>query len=402
VRRHLNLRNALWVVVVVLFLIAWNRGIALLYGMVALVLALLLVSLLLPRFVLRTLSAERQYPAQVSEGESLPVTVRVQNHGWFRRYLVELMQPLPISDEPQPVTTLLPAIKREQELLLAVPCELRGWHRLPPLQARSGYPLGVSAASKVLCSGDEAVLVYPVPFRLEAFPYVSGAHMPLLGVQAVALAGGGQEFIEVREYQPGDSPRHIHWPQTARQHTLMVREHEYQSATEVTLLLDLQQAANVGEGTHTTLEYAVKIAASVAQQACLAGHRVRLLGYGRHPLRIPPGTGRGHYDILLNALAQVTADGDVPYELALQHALQEVTPGSVLVLFHAPPQNGRQLEPPAFFARHIKPVWIRFDSRSFSYPVQLGQGQSFERIGDIPCYHVRRGDDLAAVFGARR
>ena len=400
-RRYLNLRNALLVVAVVLFLIAWNRGIAVLYGMVALVLALLLVAMLLPRFVLRSLSAERNYPAQISEGESLPVRLRVKNSGWLRRYLVELEQPIPVSEERRSVTALLPVIQHEEALLLSVSCELRGWHHLPPLQASSGFPLGISEASKVLCSGDEAVLVYPVPFRLENFPYVSGAHMPLAGVQAVALAGGGQEFIEVREYQPGDSPRHIHWPQTARQQALMVREHEYQAATEVTLLLDLQQAANLGEGKHSTLEYAVKIAASVAQQACLAGHRVRLLGFGRHPLRVPPATGRGHYETLLNALAQVAADGDEPYAIAIQRALREVAPGSVLVLFHAPPEGGRQLEPPAFFARHIKPVWIRFDSRSFSYPVQLGQGPAFERVGDIPVYYVRRGDDLTAVFGAR-
>ena len=399
-QRYLNLRNALLAIAVLLFLIAWNRGIALLYGMVALVLALLLVSLLLPRFVLRTLSAERHYPPQITEGESLPVALTVKNHGWWARYLVELVQPLPVREEQQEVTVLLPVIKGQQQLLLQVPCELRGRHRLPPLQARSGYPLGISEANKILCGEGGEVLVYPVPFRIESFPYVSGAHLPLSGVQAVAMTGGGQEFIEVREYQPGDSPRHIHWPQTARQQSLMVREHEYQAATEVTLLLDLQRAANLGEGRHTTLEYAVKIAASLAQQACAAGHRVRLLGYGRYPLRIAPGSGHLHYQTLLTALAQVEADGDEPYAAAIQQALLEVAPGSVLVLFHVPPDGEQQAEPPAFFARHIKPVWIRFDSRSFRFPIQLGQRQAYERLGDIPIYHVRRGDDLAALFGA--
>lgn len=401
-QRFLTLRNALLVVAVLLFLIAWNRGIALLYGMFALVVALLLVSQFLPRLMLRSLTAERHYPDQITEGESLPVTLTLTSPGRWTRYLVELEQPLPPGGEQSAVTALLPSIKGEREFELQVPCELRGRHRLPPLLARSGYPLGVSEASKALCAEGDEVLVYPVPFRLDSFPYVSGAHMPLSGVQAVAMTGGGQEFIEVREYQPGDSPRHIHWPQTARQQHLMVREYEFQSATEVTLLLDLQRAANVGEGRHTTLEYAVKIAASLAQQACAAGHRVRLLGYGKQPLRIPPGSGHQHYHTLLTALAQVQADGDAPYAQAIQQALLEVAPGSVLVLFHAPPEGAEQLEPPAFFARHIRPVWIRFDSRSFLYPVQLGQRKAFERVGDIPVYYVRRGDDLAAVFGAGR
>jgi uncharacterized protein (DUF58 family) len=294
----------------------------------------------------------------------------------------------------------LPNLKKEQQLLLHVPCELRGRHFLPPLQVRSGYPLGIAEISKTLCEGGNEVLVYPTPFRLEHFPYVSGAHMPLSGVQAVAMTGGSQEFMEVREYQPGDSPRHIHWPQTARQNTLMVREYEYLAATEVTLLLDLQRVANVGEGRHTTLEYAVKIAASVAQHACSTGHRVRLLGYGKNTLKIPAGGGWQHYETLLTALAQVQADGDESYDTAMQQALAEVTPGSTLVLFHSPPEGAAQAEPPAFYARHVKPVWVCFDSHSFSYPIQLERREVFERVGDIPIYHVRRGDDLAAVFGA--
>jgi uncharacterized protein (DUF58 family) len=402
-RRYLTLRHALAVIALVLFLVAWNRGIALLYGMFALVVAVLLVSLLLPRLALRPLSAIREYPTSLSEGESLPVQVRVRNHGWWTRYLLEVVQESPgDSASSSPVLALLPRLKKEQTLLLHVPCEHRGRHELPPLELQTGYPLGISEAAKDLCVGGETVLVYPTPFEIHEFPYVSGAHMPLSGVQAVAMNRGSQEFMEVREYQSGDSPRHIHWPQTARQHTLMVREHEYLAATEVTLLLDLQQAANVGEGRHTTLEYAVKIAASVAQHACAAGHRVRLLGYGAGTLRIPPGGGRQHYEALLTALAEVKADGQVPYEVAVQQALWEVTPGSVMVLFHSPLEGMPAHEPTAFYSRHVKPVWVRFDSHSFRYPIQVGSGASFERIGDIPIYHVQRGDDLAAIFGAAR
>ena len=399
-QRHFTLRNALIALSLLLFLVAWNRGIALLYGLFALVLAVLLVSLAAPRFSLRRLNAERTYPTRLNQGELLPVNISVRNGGWFPRYLIELEQASPGYVEPESATVLLPSIQATRHVTLDVPCERRGLHALPPLLARSGYPLGISEAVGTLCEAGPEILVYPTPFALDYFPYVSGAHMPVAGVQAVALMGGSHEFIQVREYQPGDSPRHIHWPQTARHNTLMVREHEFTAAAEVTLLLDLHHAADVGEGVHTTLEYAVKIAASVAQHACAAGHRVRLLGYGAQTLRVPAGGGRAHAEAILDALAYVQADGDNNYETAIRQALAEVAHGSVVVLFHSPPHTAQQAEPPLFFARHVRPVWIHFDSHSFLNPIQLGRRAAFERVGDVPIYTIRRGDDLAAVFRA--
>jgi uncharacterized protein (DUF58 family) len=397
VQRFLNLRNALLVLLVVLFLVAWNRGIALLYGLFALVLAVLLVSLLAPRFTLRHLSAERRYPVRVNEDESLPMEVTLRNGGWLRRYLLELVQAAPGGDAEQPPASLLiPALKGVRPCTLQVPCERRGCFSLPPLQVRSGYPLGIAEAVARLCSDGPEILVYPTPFTIGHFPYVSGAHMPLAGVQAVALTGGTQEYVQVRDYQAGDSPRHIHWPQTARQQTLMVREYEFLAATEVTLLLDLQRGMEVGEGKHTNLEYAVKIAASIARHACAAGHRVRLLGYGAQTLRVPAGGGRLHDEAILEALARVQADGDLDYQGAKLRALAEVSPGSVMVLFHSAPDT----ELPTFYARHVKPVWIRFDTDSFRWPVQVGRRTAFELKGDMPVYTIRRGDDLTQVFGA--
>jgi uncharacterized protein (DUF58 family) len=393
------LRNALIALSLLLFLVAWNRGIALLYGLFALVLAVLLVSLAAPRFSLRRLSAQRSYPAQLNQGERLPVKISVRNGGWFSRYLIELEQASPGYTEPETATALLPSIKTTRHITLDVPCERRGLHALPPLVAKSGYPLGVREASITLCNDGPEILVYPTPFALDHFPYVSGAHMPVAGVQAVALSGGSHEFIQVREYQAGDSPRHIHWPQTARHNTLMVREHEFTAAAEVTLLLDLHRAADVGEGVDTTLEYAVKIAASVAQHACAAGHRVRLLGYGAETVCVPAGGGRAHVEAIFDVLARVQADGDVRYETAISQALAESAPGSVMVLFHSPPHSAKEAEPPLFYARHVRPVWIRFDSHSFLKPIQVGRRSAFERIGDVPIYTIRRGDDLAAVFG---
>jgi len=117
---------------------------------------------------------------------------------------------------------------------------------------------------------------------------------------------------------------------------------------------------------------------------------------------MPPGAGQIHYETILSALALARADGKLSYDIAIQQALTEVSQGSVMVLFDSTPESTQQVEPPAFYARHIKPVWVCFDTGSFIDPVQVNHRHNYEQIGDIPVYHIRRGDNLAAVFGTFR
>jgi uncharacterized protein (DUF58 family) len=71
----------------------------------------------------------------------------------------------------------------------------------------------------------------------------------------------------MREYVPGDDPRMIHWPTTARTGTLMVREHVEVRRPEFTIVLDTADAA----GTPDDFEESVDVAASLAVHAIAAG-----------------------------------------------------------------------------------------------------------------------------------
>jgi uncharacterized protein (DUF58 family) len=70
-------------------------------------------------------------------------------------------------------------------------------------------------------------------------------------------------FVSMREYVPGDDPRLIHWPTTARTGTLMVREHVEVRRPEFTIVLDT--GADVG--TPDDFEEAVDVAATLAVHA---------------------------------------------------------------------------------------------------------------------------------------
>ena len=86
---------------------------------------------------------------------------------------------------------------------------------------------------------------------------------------------GGQEVVGSREYYQGDPLRHIHWRNTARLGKLAVKELEDTAERAVTILLD--PSFDLGDGRETTLEYAVKLAASVGLHVIRSGESIRLL-----------------------------------------------------------------------------------------------------------------------------
>lgn len=86
------------------------------------------------------------------------------------------------------------------------------------------------------------------------------------------------EFFGLREYQRGDSPRHIHWRTTARMGYPAVRQFEQQSRLDLTLLVDAfdTEAETVGitgeAMEEAPVETAISLAASLVVGLSSGGH----------------------------------------------------------------------------------------------------------------------------------
>ena len=88
-------RNALILLALIFFLIAWNRDVNLLYGMFALVSSTVIVAVVLPRFALNGVEASRTLPAAAFEGEQIQVRVGMANRGRAARYMLEALDAMP-------------------------------------------------------------------------------------------------------------------------------------------------------------------------------------------------------------------------------------------------------------------------------------------------------------------
>ena len=136
----------------------------------------------------------------------------------------------------------------------------RGLFEVGPTVVVAHDPLGFAFRSTALAS----------PWRLETIP--RPAALPLghpariwnmiVGQAALSARGSGTDFHALREYVPGDEPRHIAWTRSA-QGTLYSRTYDRESQQDLLVGLDVGRAMGMGPAGGEALERAVEAAAHV-------------------------------------------------------------------------------------------------------------------------------------------
>ena len=109
-----------------------------------------------------------------------------------------------------------------QQLELHLAAERRGWLRAPRMRVESTFPLGILIAWSWVDPGQRA-LVYPRPLQGE-LPAVPSTAVPLEAHSVIAHGQGVDDFQGLKEYQPGDSWRRMHWKAWSRGGPLLLKD----------------------------------------------------------------------------------------------------------------------------------------------------------------------------------
>jgi len=114
----------------------------------------------------------------------------------------------------------------------------------------------------------------------------------LQGDYRTLFRGGGVDFTDLREYEPGDDLRRIDWNVTARMDTPFVRE--YIEDREVTAWLLLDRSASMGFGPVDRQKSLVlaEIATTIAHVLTRGGNRVGAAFFDGAVEVVPPAQGR--------------------------------------------------------------------------------------------------------------
>lgn len=164
---------------------------------------------------------------------------------------------------------------REQ---LTIAAKERGVIDVGPMTIGRGDPVGI-LRRELTWPGVQRIYVHPVTVRIPSTS--AGLVRDLEGMPTRDIVDADLSFHAIREYMPGDSPRHIHWRSTAKTGKIMVRQYEESRRSRIALLLglnDLDEYANDEE-----FEMAVSAAASLGVQGIRDGRDVLITASAEMP-----------------------------------------------------------------------------------------------------------------------
>lgn len=370
--RYCRLPILVWPLLLAMALIAWNRGLALLYGLCAIVIAALLLSLL-PKFRLRTLSADIKPITPVHAGQPQTVTL-------------VLRATQPIYGCTLALNTLefsaaqisRPAI----ELTQTTTPRYRGQYVLTEVVAATAYPFGLIRWQQAIALDGAPQTVYPQLVDIHTLPsgWLSGseqhAHF------TARHKGAGDLLLGLRDYQTSDPFRHIDWRATARSQAIKVREFEQQEHPHLCLVINAHDSLAIGEKPANAFEHSLIIAASLARYALQAG-----LGLSAY---LPNGH---HFTIAAHHQLQQFFAALAGLEPSAEHT-PAISPksGSIIVSFQTDTVSA-DIAP-----SHSKHWRIIFDSESYLKPLSRKKVGAATVAGHEVIIPIGAQTPLAEVF----
>ena len=304
------MHNVFWALII-LFLVAAFLRMDWVYYLVYVVGGVWIFSHFWIRRSLGRIHVERSLPGHAFTGEVITAHVRLTNRSWLPVLWLQIQEavPLDLKDQPDYRTVVSVGSRSAYDYIYQLACKRRGYYNLGPLQLRTSDLFGfVEARWEELAPAK--LIVYPEVVSLQRLGLPSRSPFGALR-SAQRLMEDPARMAGVRTYATGDSLRRVHWKASAHENTLLVKKLDPSLALPVTVVLDLNRNAYPPRAAIGSSEWAIVIAASVANY--LTGQRqpVGLVTNGMDPLAdvvaaaLPQRTGQEHLMTILSLLARV-------------------------------------------------------------------------------------------------
>mgnify|MGYP001823768130 CR=1 FL=1 len=125
----------------------------------------------------------------------------------------------------------------------------------------------------------------------------------LSGMHRSPYFGQSVEFLQHREYVPGDDLRHVDWKVWARQDRVYVKQFEEDTNLRCTMLVDVSNSMKYGKGPLNKYEYACTLAASLAYLILKQNDAVGCISFDQQiRIQIPIRSKRNHLQSVIESL----------------------------------------------------------------------------------------------------
>ncbi|HKW41248.1 MAG TPA: DUF58 domain-containing protein [Gemmatimonadales bacterium] len=252
------------------------------------------------------LTVIREAPPAFSVGRSAEVTYRWVNTGG-RRARLRLRETRPdLLGGTQPPRRIVVPTRGEARETVPVTPRRRGRERAGAFVVDSHGPFGLGLRrARIELPWDAAVYPPLVSVRLRA-SVARAQRRREQGITPLRQIGEGRLFESLREWVPGDDPRHIDWKATARRRKVITRQYEAERRQQVLLVLDTGRLLTAEIAGVSRLDYVVQAALELAYAAAQHDDNVGVMAFADGVQHfVPPQRGRLGVKRVLDVLAVV-------------------------------------------------------------------------------------------------
>jgi uncharacterized protein (DUF58 family) len=209
--------------------------------------------------------------------------------------------------------------------------------------------------------------------------YISGMHKSPFFGQSV-------EFVQHREYVPGDDIRHLDWKVWSKTDRFYVKQFEAETNLRATLVVDTSESMAYGRGPMTKYEYACTAAASLGYLVTKQQDSAGLFTYGFDVRQVvPPRSSQMHADSMARALDASRPAEQTDMKKVLRKVAESTGTRGVVILFSDLLTDREPLFKGLEMLRHKKHDVVVFhvlDDDELTFP--FGGTTKFEGLEDQP------------------
>jgi uncharacterized protein (DUF58 family) len=232
------------------------------------------------------------------EGDELTVEIDLATAHAIERLelLLELPPGVTVADGANPMAVRLPSGGRTVTLRLRA--DRWDAYRVGDLTVRARDAFGLFARTGQIPAG-VPIKVYPREEALRRLLRPAETQL-YAGDELARTKGEGLEFADLRPFAFGDRVRRINWRASARRGELWVNEQHPERNVDVVLFVD--SFADVRRGSRSSLDLAVRAAATLAGRYIRRRDRVGLISFGGYLRWLAPGGGLAQLYRIVDAL----------------------------------------------------------------------------------------------------
>ncbi|MGE5431850.1 MAG: DUF58 domain-containing protein [Syntrophomonadaceae bacterium] len=283
----------------------------------------------------RGISASREVPHRLSNGDENLIRLYLENYyGLKIRMMIIDEIPFQFQKRDSKFSGKLNSREKKSLTYSLTPVE-RGEYSFGSINIYVSSPLGL-AQRKFKFEEDMAVAVYPSFIQMEKYELMAISNrLTELGIKKVRRLGHSAEFEQIKEYVTGDDYRTVNWKATARRSRIMVNTYDEEKSQQVYNVINTGRVMKMPFKGMSLLDYAINTSLVVSKIAIRKHDKAGIITFSdKISAMLPAGSRSGQMTKILETLYRQSTDFlESDYEKLTVSILSNISHRSLIILY---------------------------------------------------------------------